>query len=105
MFGQHDFDTHLSGALHHIIEVVHFEPEQDTVAIWPVVGVGDRTVMVCDFEAVQLEDQVAVGYELFVFIASMIAATAQQALIPEAAPWHVGNGDEWLRPHGGSAAL
>jgi len=54
---------------------------------------------VLDFEAVQLKHKLPVRDQLFVTGASMIAPAAQQALIPSAACFHIGNGDQRLRTH------
>lgn len=60
MFGQHNFHTHLSGALHHGVKVVYFEPEKDTVSVWLVIAVANRPMMVFNLEAVQLKDELSI---------------------------------------------
>jgi hypothetical protein len=60
MLAQHNFHAHLSGALHHCVKVVHFEPEQDAVSVGPVIAVANRPMMVINFKAVQLKDQLAI---------------------------------------------
>lgn len=47
-----DLDTHFRRALHHSFEIVNLEPEQNSVAVWFLVTIGNRPVMVFYFEAV-----------------------------------------------------
>lgn len=60
MLAQHNFHAHLGGALHHGVKVVHFKPEQHAVSIGLVTAVADRAMMVFNFKAVQLQDQLAI---------------------------------------------
>lgn len=90
---QHNLDAHLSRALHHRLKIVDLEPEQHPVSKWFVIRIADPPVMVLDFEAVQLKDKLPVRDQLFVTGASMIAPAAEQALIPSAAGFYIGNGD------------
>jgi hypothetical protein len=60
MPGQHNFHVHLSGALQGRVKVVYFEPEQDAVSVGLVIAVANRSMMVFNFEAVQLKHQLAV---------------------------------------------
>ncbi len=100
MFGQHNFHAHLSGALHHRVKVVHFEPEQDAVSVRLVSGIANPPMMVFHFKAVQLKDQLAIRDQLLVLGASMKTPAAQQALVPSAAGFHIGYCDKRLRSHG-----
>ena len=99
MPGHDDLDAHFSGALHHRLKIVDLEPEQHPVSIWLVITVADRAVMVFYFEAVQLKNKLAIRDQLFVRGAPMIASAAQQTLIPSAACFHIGHGDQRLRTH------
>lgn len=99
MPGQDDLDPHFSRALHDPIKVIHLEPQQDTVSVWLVVAVADRTVMVFYFEAVQLKHQLIVRDQLLVFGAAVIAPAAEQTLIPAAARFHVSYRDQRLGAH------
>lgn len=99
MPGQHDVHAHFSATLHDRVKVVYLEPQQHTVPVWLVVRIADRTVMVLYFEAVQLKDKPAIRYQTLIFGAAMVAPQTQQTLIPSAACFHVGNGDERLRTH------
>jgi hypothetical protein len=90
---QDNIDTHVSGALHDTIEVVNLEPEQYSVAIRLVIPIPDPTVMVLHLEAVQLKNKLALYDQLLVGRAPMIAPAAEQALIPAAARFHIGDGD------------
>jgi hypothetical protein len=57
---QHNFHAHLSGVLQDGVKVVHLEPEQDTVSVGLVIAVANQPMMVFDFEAVKLKDQLAI---------------------------------------------
>ncbi len=99
MTGQHNLDAHVSGALHDGIEILNLKPEQHAVAVRFVIAVADCAVMVLHLEAVQLKHKLAVQNQLFIGGAAMIAAQTEQALIPPAACFYVGNGDERLGTH------
>jgi hypothetical protein len=90
---QDNLHTHFHGALHDCIKVVYFEPQQYPVAIWLVVTIGNRAVMVFDFEAMQLKDEPAVRDQLLVGRAPMIAPATQQTLIPPTACFHIRDGN------------
>jgi hypothetical protein len=60
MPGQNNLHAHFSGALHHRIKVVHFEPEQDAVSVGLVIAVANRPMVVFNLEAVQLKDELAI---------------------------------------------
>lgn len=99
MTGQHDLDFHLGRSPHGRVEIIQFEPEQDTIAIRPVGTVGDRAVMVLDLERVELQHEFAVSRQAFVLGTPMGAFESQQALIPAAAGLDIGDGDERLWSH------
>jgi hypothetical protein len=61
--------------------------------------IADGAVMVFHVEVVELEDKPAVPDQLLILGAPMIAAAAQQALIPQATSFDVGYGDQGLRTH------
>lgn len=52
MAGYGDFDIHLSGTLHDGIEILNLEPKQDPVPVRSVLRVGNRPMMMLNFEAV-----------------------------------------------------
>jgi hypothetical protein len=99
MPGQHNFHAHLSGALQDLVKVVYFEPEQDAVSVGLVSAVANRPMMVFNFEAVQLKDQLAIRNQLLVLGASVAAPATQQALVPSAAGFYIGYGNERVRAH------
>ena len=99
MFGHDNLHVHLGGALHDRVKVVHLEPQSHAVSVGLVISIAYRAVMVFHFEAVQLKDQLAVRDQLLIYRAAMIAPAAQQPLIPSAAGFHIGHGNERLRPH------
>ena len=77
MSGYDDLNGHFSGALHYGIEIVDLEPQQHPVSVWLVITIADRAMMVLHFEAVQLKDKLAIGDQLLICTATMIAPTAQ----------------------------
>lgn len=97
--GHNNLDTHFSGALHDCVKIVDLEPEQHPISVWPVIAIADRTVMVFHFEAVQLKDKLPIRDQLLIRGAPMIAQAAQQTLVPSAACFHIGYGDQRLRTH------
>ena len=99
MPGHNNLDTHFSGALHDCVKIVDLEPEQHPISVWPVIAIADRTVMVFHFEAVQLKDKLPIRDQLLIRGAPMIAQAAQQTLVPSAACFHIGYGDQRLRTH------
>ena len=100
MAGKHDLDAHFGGALHQLVEVIHLEPEKDAIPVRAVGAIADGAVVVLDFKAVQLQDEGAVLDQLFIVRAAMRAAETEQALIPAAAGFDIGDTDEGLAMHG-----
>ncbi len=100
MAWQHDLDAHFSSALHHQIEILYLKPEQHAVAVGPVGTIADGTVMVLDFKTVQLQDEVAILYQLLIVLAAVGSTAAEKALIPQAAGFDIRNTDERLGTHG-----
>jgi hypothetical protein len=96
---QDNLDTHFDGALHDCFEIVDLKPKQHAVSVGPVVRIGDTAVMMLHFEAVQLKHKLAVGDQLFIGGASMIAATAKQTLVPPAARFDISHDNQRLRTH------
>lgn len=94
-----DLHAHLRGALHGRFKVVNLKPQQHSVSIRPVIRISDRTVVMYYPEPVQLEDNLSIRNQLLVLGASMITAAPEQALIPAAACFHVGDGNERLGTH------
>ena len=95
-----DLNFHLCSTPHNRIEIVHFEPQQHTIAIRPVGRIGNASMMVLDLKAVQLQDERAILHQLLILFAAMAAAATQQALIPAAAGFDIHDANEWLRSHG-----
>jgi len=54
---QNDLHLHFRGALNDGIKVIYLEPQQNAVAIWFVIMVCNASVMMLDFETVELEHQ------------------------------------------------
>jgi hypothetical protein len=105
MTRHHRLDAHFSGALHDCFKIVDFEPQQYPVSIWLVVAIANRPVMMFHLEAVQLKDKLPIRDQLFICRAPMIAPAAEQTLVPSAAGFHIGHGDQRLRTHTASLSI
>jgi hypothetical protein len=92
-------DGHLVRSLDDGIEVVDLEPEEKAVAVGLVVGVGDGAMVVLGSEAVELEDEVVVVAKALVVWTTVVAAEAEEVLIPSAADFDIDNGNQGLGPH------
>jgi hypothetical protein len=99
VFRQDNLDRHGAGALDHLVEVVHFAPDEHAIPVRAGVRVADGAVMVFDAEAVELQDERASGEEAFVLRAAVAAAAAGKTAVPAAAGLRAGNGEERLRAH------
>ena len=99
MAGKNNLDLHFRGALHYRVEVFHLKPEQHTISVGLIGTIADVTVLVLDFKAVQLQDERAIFHELLVLLAAVGTAATQQALVPAAAGFDIGDADERLGAH------
>jgi hypothetical protein len=99
MARQDDLGFQFGDTIHRRIEVVDFKPQQYSISIGFVIRITNRPVVVCDFEAVQLHDQLAIGNQSLIFAPAVRALTAKQALVPPAARFDVGHRDEGLGTH------
>jgi hypothetical protein len=100
MAGQNNLNLHLDDALHDCVKIFHLEPKQHTIAVGFVSAIADGAVMVLDLKAVQLQDELAILHQLLILPAAMSPAATEQALIPAAAGFNIGDTDEWLGVHG-----
>lgn len=100
MARQYDLDTHFGSALHYRVEVFHLEPEEHTIAVGFIVAIADVAMMMLDFKAVQLQDELAILHQLLILRAAVNSAAAQQALIPLTAGFNIGGANERLGAHG-----
>ena len=96
---QHNVGLQFRGARRGGIEVVDLEPEQDAVAIRPVVAIAEGTVVVRDVERVQLHHQPVTVYEPLVLGPAVVAAAPEEPLIPPAAGFDVRHDEERLGSH------
>lgn len=101
MLREHDLNSHLRGSLHDFVEVIDLKPQQHAVAVGLMVWVADWPVMVMHVKAVQLKDELSAVDQLLVGRSAVIAAASEQTLIPPAAGFDIGDGDERLGTHGG----
>ena len=89
MPGHDDLHAHFSRALHDPVEVVYFEPQQNTVSVRLVLTIADQAMIVFHLKAVQLKDKAAVRNQALVFSTAVVAPAAEQTLIPPAARFHI----------------
>lgn len=99
MLRHDDLDAHFSSALHDSVKIVHLKPQQYAVSVWLIITIANGTVVVLDFEPVQLKHKLAVEDQLLILGAPVTASAAQQALIPSTTCFHIGNGNERLGTH------
>ena len=99
MAGEDNLRLEGLGSANRVIEVVDLEPQQDTVAVRPIIGIADWSVVVCDLEAVQLEYQYTVRDQPLVVRPAVRTVTAEEVLIPTTARFHIGGGYQRLGTH------
>lgn len=99
MARHHNLNFHLSSALHDRVEVIHFKPKEHSVPIRLVGRIGNRPMMMLDFKAVQLQDKRSIFHELLILLAAVSTAATEQALVPAAAGFDIGNANKGLRAH------
>ena len=97
--GEHDLGSELAGPGDGLVEVLDLEPQQHPVAA-DQRGVADRPVVVVDLEVVQLEDEPVAVDQTLVLLPAVVAATAQETLVPAAAGLDVDDGEQGLWAHG-----
>ena len=52
---RHDnFNSHFNGALNYSVKIFELEPQQNTIAVWSIVGVTDWLMTMVHFETVKL---------------------------------------------------
>jgi hypothetical protein len=99
MARKHDLDLHLSGTLNDCVEVIDLKPKQNAVPIRFRMRIADPTMVMFDFETVKLQDQIAIGDQLFISAAPVITATAKQTLIPLTTRFYIRHCYQGLRAH------
>lgn len=99
MFWQDYLDFHSEGTLDRLVEIVHFKPEKDAVPIWAVVRIPNCSVIMLDLETMKLQDEISLGNEPFVIRTAVITPAAEQLLIPSAARFDIGYGNQGLWTH------
>jgi hypothetical protein len=57
--GHNDLNFFRIGTIRRGIEIVNFEPEQDSMSVRPGLGISDRAIMVPHILSVELENQLA----------------------------------------------
>jgi hypothetical protein len=90
---QNNLNAHLLGPLHYLFEIVNFKPQQEAVPVWPLRAIADRAMIVFNFEAMQLQNQLSIFDQLLICLAPVRASASQQPLIPLAAGLYIRNGD------------
>jgi hypothetical protein len=96
---QDDLGLEGVGSGHGVIEVVDLEPQQDAVAVGLIVRIADRSVVVCDLKAVELEYEFAIPDQPLVFRPAVGTVTAEEMLIPATARFHIRDCYEGLGAH------
>jgi hypothetical protein len=76
------------------------EPQQQAVAVRLVVRMADGPVVMLHVEPMQLKNKNIVPDQPFVFVSAVRAFAAEKALIPPAAGFDIGHGNEGLWAHG-----
>ena len=98
MAGQNDFCLEFRGARNGVVEIVHFKPQEHSVAGFNF-RIADAAVMIGTVPVVQLKNEPAVCDEPLVIRPAMIAATAEQLLVPAAAGFHIVRANQGLWTH------
>jgi hypothetical protein len=93
VFGEGDLCVHVCDPFDRLVEIIDFEPQENAVAIRKVAAVADRSMIMLGLEAVKLKDEISVRHEALVYRAAMIAAAAEQLLVPSAASFDIRHGD------------
>ncbi len=102
---QFDLGSELVGPSHGRVEVFDLEPQQHPVAPGPDVGLAQRTVVMLDFPAVQLEDEPSVAVDQPFIVGSTVVATRPEEMLkPFARGLDVVDGKEWLWAHDSTVA-
>ena len=98
MPGKDDWRPQLRHTGRRIIEVADFEPEQHPIAVGQR-GIADRTVVMLDVPAMQLEEQAIVLDEALVLWATVAAPAPQKTLVPTATCLDITDADQGLWTH------
>lgn len=81
------------------VEVIDLEPQQHPIAIRPVITIGDRSMVMILFEAMQLHDDPLAINKPLVLRPAVTARASKECLIPATTRFHIGYDDEGLRTH------
>ncbi len=93
---ENDFRIHLFDPRRRLLKGLQLEPEKNSVPVRFVSGVGDRSVVMADIEAVQLKNQSISIDQPLVLSPAVGALAAQQTLIPTTAGPDIGDANERL---------
>src|SRR5262245_54426961 len=100
MHRHHDGRAKRGGAADRGVEVIDFEPEQDAVAVGPLLLIADATVMVLHLPTVELQDEPTLAvHKPLVLWAAVVTAAAEHLLIPAARGFDIGHGKQRLWAH------
>ena len=94
-----DLSFHLFGTRNRGVEIVQFEPKENSISIRPKFGIPEWTVMVLDVPIVQLEDQLSLPNQSLIIRPAVAALTAEEPLIPTTARLDVMHANEGLKTH------
>ncbi len=101
---QDNFDFHFSGTSNDRIEVVDFKPQKHAISVWLNTWVADGTMVMLHFPTVQLQNELAVRDQPFIFGATMRALPTEKMLIPATARFNITHANKGLRMHRNSGA-
>jgi hypothetical protein len=88
-----DLGVHIGRSLYGLVKIIDFKPQKDAIAIRPVVAVSNRSMVMVGLKAVELQHEVSSMNEPLVHGTAMLAAAAEQLLIPAAACFDVSHGN------------
>lgn len=83
----------LDGTCHRGIKINNFEPQEDSIAVRPVIDITNWTVMVFNGERVQLQNNSLTRQQLFVHRTAVTAVASKQLLIPLTALLYIPHSD------------
>jgi hypothetical protein len=86
-------------ATHGSVEVFELEPQQDAIAVRAKRWIPQRTVLVLRIPAMQLQNQLPVGYKTFILITAVSAGAPKDLPVPIATGLNVVNADEGCQLH------
>ncbi len=91
MFWPDDLWLELVDTTHGGFEIVNLKPQQNPIAIWLIISIPYRTMVMIGIKTVQLKDKFVPRSQTLVFFPAVIARAPEQVLIPATARFDVGD--------------